>query len=53
MSWVNILRDSEAAAFVAGHHNGDETVPTVVTGAGGMIEPTPAAVRAQLAVADA
>lgn len=51
MSWVNILRDSEAAEFVAANQNGDETVPTAVTGAGEMIDATPSAIQAQLRAA--
>ncbi len=50
VSWVNILRDAEGAAFVAARNAGNEVVPTVVTGAGETIEPTPSAVEAQLAV---
>ena len=49
LTWVNIARDPEAAEFVAGHHNGNEVVPTVVTGAGALLDPTPAAIEAQLA----
>lgn len=49
MSWVNILRDPEAAQYVASVRGGDEEVPTVVTGAGEMIPGTAEAVRAQLA----
>lgn len=49
MSWVNIWQDEEAAAFVAGYRDGNETVPTAVTGSGNMIPATPAAVKAHLA----
>lgn len=48
VSWVNILRDPEAAAFVATYRDGNYTVPTAVTGAGEMIEATPACIKAQL-----
>ena len=51
MSWVNILRDSEAAEFVTAYWDGDETVPTAVTGAGEMIDATPAAIKAQIGAA--
>ena len=51
MSWVNILKDSEGAEFAASYHNGNETVPTAVTGAGEMIDATPAAIKAQLEAA--
>lgn len=42
------MRDAEAAEFVSTYHDGDETVPTAVTGAGEMIAATPAAIKAQL-----
>jgi mycoredoxin len=48
VSWVNILKDTEAAKFVAGYRGGHEAVPTAVTGAGAMIDATPAAIKAQL-----
>ena len=48
MSWVNISKDSEAAEYVARLCDGVETVPTAVTGAGVVIEATPAAIKAQL-----
>jgi mycoredoxin len=51
VSWVNILRDSEAAEFVATYRDGNHTVPTAVTGAGEMIDATPAAIKAQLQAA--
>lgn len=51
MSWVNIVQDSEGAEFVATYHGGNTTVPTAITGAGEMIEPSPAAIKAQLAAA--
>ena len=45
VTWVNILKDSEAAEFVATYRNGNQTVPTAVTGAGEMIDATPAAIK--------
>lgn len=45
---MNILRDPEAAEFVVARRNGNEEVPTVVTGAGDLIEATPEAIRARL-----
>ena len=51
MSWVNILKDSEAAEFVASCHDGNHIVPTAVTGAGVMIDATSAAIKAQLGAA--
>ena len=51
VSWVNVLRDPEGADFVRTYHNGNRTVPTVVTGAGELIEASPAAITAQLATA--
>jgi hypothetical protein len=48
VSWVNILRDADAADFVAAHRNGDLEVPTAVTGAGDMVEATPHAIKARL-----
>ena len=51
VSWVNISRDSEAAEFVTTYRDGNETVPTAVTGAGEMIDATPAAIKAQLEAA--
>ncbi len=46
--WVNIVEDPEAAEFVASYHNGDQTVPTAITGAGEMIPATPRAIKAHL-----
>lgn len=48
VSWVNIALDPDGAEFVASRHGGNENVPTAVTGAGELIEATPAAIRAQL-----
>ncbi len=52
VSWINILKDSEAAEYVASLRDGNESVPTAVTGAGVLIEATPAAIRAQLGAAN-
>ena len=49
MSWVNIWRDPDAAAFVRSHRDGNETVPTAVTGGGTRIEADAATVKAHLA----
>lgn len=51
VSWVNILKDPEAAEFVTTCRDGNKTVPTAVTGAGEMIDATPAAIKAQLGAA--
>jgi len=48
VSWVNIWQDQEAAAFVAVHRDGFETVPTVVTGGGEMLGASAEAIRAHL-----
>jgi hypothetical protein len=48
VSWVNIWQDPEAAIAVAGHRDGFETVPTVVTGNGRMIPATASAIREHL-----
>ena len=48
VSWVNILRDPQAAAFVADLHDGEEIVPTAVTGTGVVLDASPAAIKAQL-----
>lgn len=49
VTWVDVCRDSDAAAFVATHHEGSQSVPTAVTGAGEMINATPASIKAHLA----
>lgn len=49
MSWVNIWQDAEAARFVASHRHGNETVPTVVTGAGTLLLPTAESIKTHLA----
>jgi hypothetical protein len=51
VSWVNILKDSEAAEFVTICRDGNVIVPTAVTGAGVVIDATPAAIKAQLGAA--
>ncbi|MGB5759947.1 MAG: hypothetical protein WBM50_23745 [Acidimicrobiales bacterium] len=45
---MNIWQDPEAARFVAGHRDGNETVPTAVTGAGVMVVAEPEAIKAHL-----
>lgn len=45
---MNIRRDPEAAQFVVARRDGNEEVPTVVTGAGELIDATAAAIRARL-----
>jgi hypothetical protein len=37
VSWVNIWQDPDAAAHVRTLRDGNETVPTAVTGAGDML----------------
>jgi hypothetical protein len=49
VSWVNIWRDDEAASFVAAYRDGNETVPTAVTGGGRLLPATAEAIKAQLA----
>lgn len=49
VTWVNVVRDPEAAAFVRSHRGGDMVTPTVVDGTGALVEPTADAVRARLA----
>jgi len=46
---VNIWIDPDAAAFVTEYRDGNETVPTAITGAGEMLEATPRALKAYLA----
>ena len=45
---MNILRDPKAAEFVAARRDGNEEVPTVVTGAGDLMEATPEAIKARI-----
>ncbi len=52
VTWVNIVDDAEAAEFVTTYRDGNETVPTAVTGSGEMIDPTPTAIKAQLVAAN-
>ena len=53
VAWVNIFEDPEAAAFVGSIRGGHHVVPTVVSGAGELVDPTPAAIKGQLATAGA
>lgn len=46
---VNIWQDHEAAATVRSFADGNETVPTVVVGTTGLVNPTVSAVRHALA----
>ncbi|MDY7104106.1 MAG: glutaredoxin domain-containing protein [Actinomycetota bacterium] len=48
VTWVNIWADADAAAFVRSLNDGNEQVPTVVTGTEARLEPTPDAVFARL-----
>ncbi len=49
MAWVNIWVDPEGARFVTGYRDGNETVPTAVTGSGRLIEADAATIKAHLA----
>ncbi|MGH1488873.1 MAG: hypothetical protein ACRBK7_05670 [Acidimicrobiales bacterium] len=49
VSWVNIWQDTEAAAYVTTHRDGNETVPTAVTGAGRLLESDAKTIKAHLA----
>ena len=51
VAWVNIVEDPEAGEFVAAYRNGNQEVPTAITGAGEMIDANPAAIKAHLRVA--
>lgn len=46
--WVNIWRDADAAEFVRGHNNGNETVPTVILDGEVHTNPEPGVVRREL-----
>jgi len=48
--WVNIWRDEEAAAFVRGVNDGDETVPTVLLDNQPITNPAPQLVLDRLRV---
>lgn len=48
VTWVDIWRDPEAAAYVRGVNGGDETVPTVVVDGVAHTNPPPSAVLAML-----
>jgi len=52
-TWVNIWRDEEAAAFVRGHNEGNETVPTVLLDGQVLTNPAPALVKQALAAGPA
>ncbi|MEV6301589.1 glutaredoxin domain-containing protein [Actinoplanes sp. NPDC051861] len=49
LHWVDIWDDPEGAAAVRAITGGDETVPTVVLGGQGYVNPDPAWVREQVA----
>ncbi|MEL7208419.1 MAG: hypothetical protein AAGK32_09350 [Actinomycetota bacterium] len=49
MTWVNIWQDPEAAQFVASYRNGNETVPTAVTGDGDLLGGDAETVKVHLA----
>ncbi len=48
LQWVDIWRDPEGAAVVRGFADGNETVPTVVFGNEGFVNPDPQWVREKL-----
>lgn len=48
MSWVNIWQDPDAAAYVTTHRDGNETVPTAVTGAGELLVSDAATIKSRL-----
>lgn len=50
--WVNIWDDEDAAEFVRGVNDGDETVPTVVIDGEAHTNPDPQQVRERLAAGD-
>lgn len=49
VAWVNIWQDPEAAAFVATHRDGYQTVPTAMTGAGTLLDADADTIKAHLA----
>lgn len=49
VTWVNIWQDADAAAFVASHRDGNETVPTAVTGSGELLDADAGTIKAHLA----
>lgn len=51
VTWVNIWADADAARYVTGYRNGNETVPTAVTGSGTMIDANAAIIKEHLAKA--
>ncbi|GIF03584.1 glutaredoxin domain-containing protein [Actinoplanes siamensis] len=48
LEWVDIWKDPEGAAVVRGFADGNETVPTVVFGGEGFVNPDPQFVRDRL-----
>ena len=52
VSWVNIWKDPAAAKFVASYRDGNETVPTAVTGSGRMLDASAGVIRAHLAASN-
>ncbi|GLW32691.1 glutaredoxin domain-containing protein [Actinoplanes regularis] len=48
LQWVDIWKDPEGAAVVRGFADGNETVPTVVFGGEGFVNPDPQWVRERL-----
>lgn len=48
VTWVNIWQDPEAAAYVATHRDGNETVPTAVTGTGELLTSDADTIKARL-----
>lgn len=48
MTWVNIWQDPDAAAAVRRCRDGNETVPTAITGAGQLIPATAEAIKGHL-----
>ncbi|WP_436527667.1 glutaredoxin domain-containing protein [Actinoplanes sp. HUAS TT8] len=51
LQWVDIWKDPEAAAIVRSFADGNETVPTVVIGGEGFVNPDPQWVREKLQTA--
>lgn len=48
VTWVNIWQDPDAAAYVTTHRDGNETVPTAVTGAGQLLVSDAETIKAHL-----
>jgi glutaredoxin len=51
LQWVDIWKDPEGAAIVRGFAEGNETVPTVVIGGEGFVNPDPQWLRERLRTA--